>query len=420
MALCSIVLFVTSLLQTPAAASQAAQREATAVIDWKDAVRHIGEQVRVQGRIVATRNTGSICFLNFDSPESRAFTAIIRKDHFGRFNGTPETQYRDKWVRIFGRITEYRGKPQIQIVGPDQIEVLAGPAPLPPPASRPPAASGPASAPAPHEGVKIGACNVLNLFDEHDDPYTTDESTPAKPRAELEHLAASIRALDADVLAMEEVENRGCLEHFVKAMLDDMGYREVVQFEGNDTRGIDVAVLSRFPVGPVTSHRHVHFNDADGKPATFRRDLLEVRIEPPDKPPFEVFVVHLKSNRQDPAANTLRLGEARAARRIFDEKLKSDPDARFVVCGDFNDLWTSDSLKAIAGSGAGALRCFADDLPEPARISYNKAPYRSMIDFLLCSPAMAKRYIEKTYEIVPGTVESTGSDHNPIAARFRM
>ena len=44
------------------------------------------------------------------------------------------------------------------------------------------------------------------------------------------------------------IENRGDLQRLVTAMIPDLGYEHVVLLEGNDYRGIDVAVLSRLPV----------------------------------------------------------------------------------------------------------------------------------------------------------------------------
>jgi hypothetical protein len=44
-----------------------------------------------------------------------------------------------------------------------------------------------------------------------------------------------------------------------------------------------------------------------------------------------------------------------------------------------------------------------------------------MIDFMLCSPATAKEYYQGSFHIRHGTVESTGSDHNPmIEATFQL
>ena len=71
--------------------------------------------------------------------------------------------------------------------------------------------------------MRIGSGGAgVNLFDEFDDPYRSDEVMETKPRDELLKLAQRIRMLDADVLALQEVENREYLERFVRALLPDM------------------------------------------------------------------------------------------------------------------------------------------------------------------------------------------------------
>jgi hypothetical protein len=41
-----------------------------------------------------------------------------------------------------------------------------------------------------------------------------------------------------------------------------------------------------------------------------------------------------------------------------------------------------------------------------------------MIDFLLCSPAMAEVYKAKSYRIHAGETASAASDHNAVSAAF--
>jgi endonuclease/exonuclease/phosphatase family metal-dependent hydrolase len=410
-----VLFFVSVAVQAEPPATQPAipPEAGLPVIDWKEAGKYMHKDVVVQGKIVQAKNAGKMCFLNFDA--ARSFTAVVQEGSFKRFPQPPDKMYDQKIVRIRGTISEYKGKTQIEISSPDQVKILEQDLPIPPK---------PEVKKRTFDGtVTIATYNTLNFFDEYDDPYTSDETTPAKPRAELEKLAASIRALDADVVALEEVENRGYLERFVTAMLGDMGYDNVVCFEGNDRRGIDCALLSRLPVGPVTSHRHLRFNENSDDPAgpmTFRRDLLQVRIDPPKCAAFYVFVTHLKSKRDGGgSADTYRLGEARQARRIFDGLLSKDKDAMFVVCGDFNDTFDSKPVKALRGEGDMALRDFLADVPKGA-VTFNRDP-KSIIDFIFASPAMANRYVAKSYRIVePGGIATTGSDHNPVVAKFDL
>lgn len=379
------------------------------IIDWKDAPKHVDHEVIVQGRIVAARNIGKITFLNFDT--ARSFTAVVHQPNYKNFSQPPHTLYAHKLVRIRGEITTYQGKPQIEVAKPDQVTVLEEELPIPPPVEH--------KARAFDGTVTIGAFNVLNLFDEHDDPYHTDEGTPAKPKEQLEKVAERIRAADADVLALEEVESRFYLQQFVAAMLSDMGYQHVVCFEGNDKRGIDVALLSRFPVGPVTSHMYERFSDGSGSETWFQRDLLQVRIDPPEAPSFQVFVVHFKSKRGGGDTERTRLAECRQARKILDQELAKDKDALFVTCGDFNDTFDSSPLKAIRGTGATALVDFMKDFAKDA-VTYNNNPHRSTIDYILASPGMGGRYVDKSYRVIDGTIETGGSDHNPVVAKFKL
>jgi hypothetical protein len=43
-----------------------------------------------------------------------------------------------------------------------------------------------------------------------------------------------------------------------------------------------------------------------------------------------------------------------------------------------------------------------------------------MIDFILCSPALGARYAKGSYHITAGTVETNGTDHNPVSAVFDL
>jgi endonuclease/exonuclease/phosphatase family metal-dependent hydrolase len=387
--------------------------EARPHVDWTQADKVVGKVAFVSGRIVSVGSSGRVNFLNFEQDRPARFTGIVFQTYVGNFPDSLKNLYEGKYVRIRGMVTTYAGKPQIQITSPDQIEVLAEPVPVKPLAE-------PRRHPVGSE-ITLATFNILNLFDDVDDPYRNDESTRTKPRSELEDVAKTIRKLDADVLALEEVENRGYLRRFVEVFLSDMGYEHVVHYEGNDVRGIDACLLSRVPVGPVTSYRHVRFKDEADRTMSFRRDVVAVELHPPHGEPFEVWVVHLKSNSGGREhAEPVRMGEAKELRRMLDERLGEDPKARIVVCGDFNDTWDSEALKTIVGTGSKAMRCAVDELPEEKRITYNREPYRSMIDFILMSPAMGEEYVKGSYRIHHGSVETLGSDHNPVSARFDL
>jgi endonuclease/exonuclease/phosphatase family metal-dependent hydrolase len=395
--------------------------QASIHISWQDAAKHYDQDCTVYGTVVATKRTTNWCFLNFHSDWRNTFTVAIPARCLDKFPQPPQDLYADQQVGVTGRVVEYKGKPEIIVCDPTKIVIDATrpgdadtkPAPGQPPAKPPRKFTGTCT---------VASYNVLNLFDEFDEPYHGDEGTPAKPREQLDRLAETLRQADADVVALQEVENRGYLQRFVRAMIPDLGYEHIVLLEGNDYRGIDVALLSRFPVGPVTSYRHLRFPNGQGEPMSFRRDLLRARLEPPGAASFDIFVIHLKSKSGGDTSGSLatRLGEARQVRRVLDEVLAGDPGARFLLCGDYNDTLDSEPVQAMIGQGSGKLSCFVEDVPADQRITYNQEPYRSMIDFILASPAMGKLYRQGSYRILHGSVSSSGSDHNPVIAQFDL
>jgi endonuclease/exonuclease/phosphatase family metal-dependent hydrolase len=388
---------------------------------WQNARGVVGKMALVAGKVINVKKVGRITFINFDDQRPRRFEAAIFDDNIANFPKPPAEMYDGKIINIRGRVTLFQDRPQIIITSPEQIDVLD---------ALPQESKGRAvkpRTPAKPGELVIGSYNSLNLFDGHDDPYRDDEGTPAKPREEMEKLAASIESLNADVLAMEEVENRDYLERFVDVFLPDMGYENVVLFEGNDGRGIDVALLSRVPVGPVRSHRHIRFPGPNGEGTMrFNRDVLAVTLQPEGGPPLEVWVVHLKSKRGSgengvDETEPIRLAEAAEIRKLLDAEMAKDPQARIIVTGDFNDTLESKSIQTIVGGGPTAMWSAITDLgPNPQLVSYNEEPFRSVIDHMLCTPAMRERYVKGSFRVPQGSVDTTGSDHNPVAATFRV
>jgi len=407
------LLTVTAICLSEVDGGPIGEEEGRPSVRCEEAASVVGKLAHVSGKVSEVRTTTRNQLLRFELPDGKQFTGVVRNEYLDRFPGSLHELYSGKYVRLRGFVGTYRGHPEIQLRDPSQVTVLEHLPEKPAPIVREKSSRG--------DRISVATFNMLNLFDDVDDPYTSDETTAAKPRTELERLAETIRQLDADVLALQEVENRGYLERFLDAFLLDMDYRFVVLLEGNDVRGIDVALASRIPLGRTHSHRYVTFPGSNGERLTFERDVLIVEILPPSGGSFEVWTVHLKSNYEGrDYAEPIRAAEAAEVRRMLDERLRSDPAAHILLCGDFNDVWESQTLKTLVGSGDTALRPLFEELPQEKRITYNRPPYLSMIDFLLASPALADRYVKSSYRIIPGSPETTGSDHNPVCASFAL
>lgn len=169
-----------------------------------------------------------------------------------------------------------------------------------------------------------------------------------KPTSHLEALLRRTDRLNADVLAVQEVENLTALREF-NAMLD-APYPFVALIEGNDPRFIDVGLLSRLPIGSATSNRWVP-DPANPSRFLFSRDLMAVEIlnHAHDAAMFTIWVAHFKSKFVDPEITDA--AEIAAAEQANDDRRQRQATAahdiiaashdvandRFIVCGDFND-----------------------------------------------------------------------------------
>lgn len=180
--------------------------------------------------------------------------------------------------------------------------------------------------------------------------------------------ALAIADTDADILCLQEVESLEALHAFEYGYLYRMvnaGYRQKYLIQGNDSRGIDVAIMMREttrdgePIEFVDLRSHAAmtfrqlglFNEALAETEKqddriFRRDCLEVDVRIGGRP-LTIYVVHFKSMTAPPrngmdgrtATMPLRRAEATAVRRIIEERFGSDATQHknFVICGDMND-----------------------------------------------------------------------------------
>src|SRR6266480_172506 len=95
----------------------------------------------------------------------------------------------------------------------------------------------------------------------------------------IQNTGRIVSEIKGDVLCMIEVESRPVLRRFNDTVLEAFAYPHAMLIDGNDERGIDVGLLSRFPVTDMRSH--VDDPDPDtGKPV-FSRDCAEFKIDLP-------------------------------------------------------------------------------------------------------------------------------------------
>jgi hypothetical protein len=86
-----------------------------------DAAKHVGETATITDRVDGIHQSGKgNIFLNMGGKyPNQAFTAFIPSSSAGQFS-QPQ-QYEERTVAVSGKITLYKGKPEIIVNSPSQI-----------------------------------------------------------------------------------------------------------------------------------------------------------------------------------------------------------------------------------------------------------------------------------------------------------
>jgi len=268
--------------------------------------------------------------------------------------------------------------------------------------------------------------------------------------------ALAIAHARADIICLQEVDDIEALKAFEYGYLFKMvgeGYRQKYTTSGNDSRGIDVAVMMKEETAhgqPIefvrmTSHATVTFEEfglhtpelaAVGQEPyerIFRRDCLEIDVKVGGVP-LTIYAMHLKSMGSPrgnlpgrDASMPVRFAEAKAARMIIERRFGKDhaADKRWVICGDMNDyrervLITGDQFSGYhfqpVKETVSALDVFLADgfavnpverRPELDRwtLYHTRGPkerHLCQLDYILLSPALAKANAQAVPDIIRG------------------
>lgn len=260
------------------------------------------------------------------------------------------------------------------------------------------------------------------------------ESRKVKPEASRAMVVKGLVALKPDVLALQEMgdlDSLAELQQRLKAAGLNLPHSEHVR--GFDTN-IFVAVLSRFPIVSRSSHT----NDSyvlNGRRFRSSRGIAQVELEPHPGYRFSILTTHLKSKRTIAEADEaeMRTQEALLLREKLDALLQN-PNANFVVCGDFNDTRDTPAIRAIMGKGNKSLMDTrpaernGDTVPsenpnwDPRRVTwthyYGKEDSYSRFDYILVSRGMAREWRKEGTYILTMADWGLASDHRPLVAEF--
>jgi endonuclease/exonuclease/phosphatase family metal-dependent hydrolase len=209
-----------------------------------------------------------------------------------------------------------------------------------------------------------------------------------------QHTALVMHDVDADVLAVVEADNRPALIKFSEILFKRIkarAYAHVMLIDGNDDRGIDVALLTKSDYQIVRIRSHV--DDRDDRGVIFSRDCPEYTVITPSGERVVLLVNHLKSKGYGKAAASNSRRERQAVRVVeIYKRLVADGERNVVVLGDFNDFPASPPLAPLLEqTDLRDISTHANFVDGGRPGTYANGTAREKIDYILLSPALFAR-----------------------------
>ncbi len=180
------------------------------------------------------------------------------------------------------------------------------------------------------ESFKVVSYNVQNLFDLVHDGSEYNEFIPGRHgwnthtvEIKLDHIADVICDLDADIVALQEIENSNALDLLTKKLARVGCPYRYTAITHNPRSAIQSALISRSPI--LTRREHPI------RLASRERPILEAVVKRGDTR-LTVFVNHWKSKSGN-APESRRIASA----KVLADRLESLPDgSEYILLGDFN------------------------------------------------------------------------------------
>jgi endonuclease/exonuclease/phosphatase family metal-dependent hydrolase len=263
---------------------------------------------------------------------------------------------------------------------------------------------------------RIASYNAQLLFDDKDDPNTEDEQFGSKSPESLTALAGVIMAMDAEIVGLQEVENREAVQWFLDTYMPDSGY--TLYMDEPPGSLFNVALLSKFPVERIVRYGDSN-SGAGGETFRYLRHRI-VAFEVAVNPDYKVWtlVCHLKA-MSDPRSQNMRADMAKAVRDFLENTLGLNPrEDNIAIIGDFNDTPESRALQILTGDKA-----YIDTgkMAQAIELTHPSNEPSRQIDYVVISWGLSAELLPDAFRIPPLPsldMLTRASDHLPVMSVF--
>lgn len=282
----------------------------------------------------------------------------------------------------------------------------------------------------PGDTFSVATWNVEHFVDANDDPYIdNDRENAAPPLAGRDTLFAQVlRALDADVVVLQEFESAPFARVLVDSLVPDLGYRFVAGHESLNWYQ-NVVVLSRLPLGTLQTFATVvtpieGTTDDAGRPAAtslINHRLWTTTVQARPGYAFTLVGAHLKAGGGARNAGWRR-GQVRLLHSALARERRVCPVANVLIAGDLNMLADSPERTLLLNQdGALGPAQFVDPLEGTGALTHPAEAPERQLDYLLPSETMQPEIVEGSVRVaqpLERAAQARASDHLPVVGRF--
>lgn len=249
-----------------------------------------------------------------------------------------------------------------------------------------------------------------------------------KPEAAKTALRRIIRAMNPDLLAVQEIGGPEFLEELRRDLAHDgIRFPHTAWLDGPDPHR-RVAVLSKLPIETILAERRLvtgfELPSPNDTEAVVNRGLLGVRVRVNGRP-VELYTLHLKSrltrDKRDPRSERERLAESETIRAALHRAGIDRPGRLALVAGDFNDGPNSRVLTRFAAppEHTPLVRLEPKDhRGETHTYRNDRKGLADRSDYIFVTPALAEHIVR--HQVVDRFDAALASDHRPLVVDFRI
>jgi hypothetical protein len=161
--------------------------------------------------------------------------------------------------------------------------------------------------------------------------------------------ARVIAEVNADILLLQEIEDRGALAEFNMKLLPGYNmvpYRDLLVLQGNEDRGRELAVLTKNGYKIEKIRSFMDERTVEGE-LLFDSNLLQYKISTPSKNIFWMVAVHfVDTGRDTESAVNMRLLQTSRVAEIYQE-MREQGKENIIIAGTLNEVCYSHYLSPL-------------------------------------------------------------------------